>query len=411
MRDDPIAPDRGGRKPRVALVIDADGWAFENISTQICRHLGDRYDFDILPVTWLSELGQEHWRAPGGVAEHLPPDAMGIGPLLIQSPHYDLIHVFWREYLGLIDSPLLVEYARRLGLDYATFAARYIRDACITTAVYDHLFSDPASVAQRGRIFNSLTAGYHVASRRLDRLYRSFEGLRPPRAVIEDGVDTDVFRPADLGRLGTVADREIVLGWVGNSGWTAEVEDFKGVHTILKPAVEQLRAEGVRVRLRMADRQQGFIPHAEMPGYYAGIDLYVCTSKIEGTPNPVLESMACGVPVISTDVGIVPEVFGPRQAEFILAERSVECLKAAIRRFVAAPSLFADLSQENLASIAGWSWRHQVRKFAEFFDGVLRERRAGGTGSAEGVFEAKRLMQYEDDRPAPPGRSRPISME
>ncbi|MBR0672665.1 glycosyltransferase family 4 protein [Neoroseomonas soli] len=393
MGHDPTVRGKGGGKPRIALVIDTDGWAFANISRQICRHLGDRYDFDILPMTWLSELGQEHWRAPGGVAAHLPPDAMGIGPLLIQSPDYDLIHVFWREYLGLIDSPLLVEYARRLGLDYETFAARYIRDACITTAVYDHLYIDPAAIAQRRRVFNTLAAGYHVASRRLDRLYRGFDGLRPPRAVIEDGVDTELFRPADLGRLETVANREIVLGWVGNSGWTAEVEDFKGVHTILKPAVEQLRAEGAPVRLEMADRQQAFIPHAAMPDYYARIDLYVCTSRIEGTPNPVLESMACGIPVISTDVGIVPEVFGHRQAEFILAERSVECLKAAIRRFIATPSLFTDLSRENLASIAGWSWRHQVRKFEAFFDGVLLERRAAGAGSSEGVFEAKGLVR------------------
>ncbi len=383
MGHNPTALGRGGRKPRIALVIDADGWAFANISGQICRHLGHHYDFDILPMTWLSELGQEQWRAAGGVAEHLPRDAMGIGPLLIQSQDYDLIHVFWREYLGLIDSPLLVEYARRLGMDYDTFATRYISEACITTAVYDHLFSDPASIAKRRHIYNSLTAGYHVASRRLDRLYHSFDGLRPPRALIEDGVDTELFRPANLGRLETVADREIALGWVGNSGWTAEVEDFKGVHTILKPAVEQLRAEGVPVRLEMADRQQAFIPHAEMPDYYAGIDIYVCASKIEGTPNPVLESMACGVPVISTDVGIVPEVFGRRQAEFILAERSVECLKAAIRRFFAAPSLFTELSRENLASISGWSWSHQVRKFGAFFDGVLLEHRTGRTRSGE----------------------------
>ncbi|WZB73295.1 glycosyltransferase family 4 protein [Achromobacter xylosoxidans] len=44
-----------------------------------------------------------------------------------------------------------------------------------------------------------------------------------------------------------------------------------------------------------------------MPAYYNSLDLYVCPSAIEGTPNPVLEAMACGVPVISTDVGIVPK--------------------------------------------------------------------------------------------------------
>ena len=51
-----------------------------------------------------------------------------------------------------------------------------------------------------------------------------------------------------------------------------------------------------------ADRQIRMIPHDKMAEYYSKIDLYICTSKIEGTPNPVLESMACGVPIISTDV-------------------------------------------------------------------------------------------------------------
>ena len=55
------------------------------------------------------------------------------------------------------------------------------------------------------------------------------------------------------------------------------------------------------------------IAHEDMPEYYNGIDIYVCTSRTEGTPNTVLEAMACGVPVISTDVGIVPEVFGEKQ--------------------------------------------------------------------------------------------------
>ena len=182
-----------------------------------------------------------------------------------------------------------------------------------------------------------------------------------------------MFRPRDLERFDTLAGREIIIGWVGNSEWASTLGDFKGVETILVPAVNELRAEGVPVRLQLADRKHGFIPHDEMPEYYAKIDVYVCASEIEGTPNPVLESMACGVPVISTDVGIVPQVFGEKQREFILSERSIECLKAAVRRLVSSPALFKELSNENRRSIARWDWRHQAEKFATFFDTVLAE--------------------------------------
>jgi len=90
----------------------------------------------------------------------------------------------------------------------------------------------------------------------------------------------------------------------------------------------------------MCEVFDAYIPHTEMVNCYSKIDLYVCTSKIEGTPNPILEAMACGVPIISTDVGIVPQVLGPKQSEFILTERSVHGLKRAIHRLIEQPALF-----------------------------------------------------------------------
>jgi glycosyltransferase involved in cell wall biosynthesis len=104
-----------------------------------------------------------------------------------------------------------------------------------------------------------------------------------------------------------------------------------------------------------------------MPAYYASIDVYVCTSKIEGTPNPVLESMACGVPVISTDVGIVPQAFGPLQKKFILTERSVEAVAAALRLLLDEPERLKALSDENLQMIERWDWKIKAENFAGFF--------------------------------------------
>jgi len=62
----------------------------------------------------------------------------------------------------------------------------------------------------------------------------------------------------------------------------------------------------------------GFLPLDELPLLYSGLDFYLCLSRIEGGPNPVLESMSCGVKVISTPVGIVPELIEDGKSGFLV---------------------------------------------------------------------------------------------
>ena len=145
------------------------------------------------------------------------------------------------------------------------------------------------------------------------------------------------------------ADRPLVVGWVGNSEWHNEAgDDPKGLETIVKPVIQRLVDDGFAILADFADRKERWRPLEEMPDYYNKLDVLLCASAMEGTPDPVLEAMACGVPVISTDVGVVSEVFGPRQREFIV-RRNISSMAAAIRGLCLDRTLLTDLSQENLA--------------------------------------------------------------
>lgn len=84
--------------------------------------------------------------------------------------------------------------------------------------------------------------------------------------------------------------------------------------------------------------------------------------------------MACGIPVISTDVGIVTDAFGPKQRRYILAERTVECLEEAIINLLNHPSEFKVLSQENLKYVKKWDWSVKVENFRYYFRKIINEK-------------------------------------
>lgn len=128
------------------------------------------------------------------------------------------------------------------------------------------------------------------------------------------------------------------------------------IHTIIRPAVAQLQAEGVPIVLKTADQQDRLIPHEEMPAFYRQLHVYICASAYEGAPLPVLESMASGLAVVSTRVGLVPEAFGPRQQDFILPQRSAQALADALRTLATDDATRLALAQENLQSVQAWSW-------------------------------------------------------
>lgn len=343
------------KKPKIALVVDVEGWALHNIARYISLHLAHQYEFEIFAI-----------------------DVVGSVPraaLLTQG--FDLVHFFWRIHWVQLQSKESQAEFQSLGVDFDAFMRGYRRTTALTSAVFDHLFVAPESAhLELAESMKALTA-YSVSSQRLWRLYSGSMDYPAPTMVLEDGVDLALFKPSQLDRFEGNHGRSLVVGWAGNSGWSAETEDYKGVHTILRPAVERLRAQGWAIELALADRQSLFVPHHAMPGFYSGIDVYVCTSKIEGTPNPVLEAMACGVPLISTDVGIVPEALGTLQSEFILRERNIEALERALLRLLKDKTLLKRLSDENLRSVLAWDWTIKARAYANFFDaGLARHRDA-----------------------------------
>lgn len=333
-------------KPKIAVIIDKEGWALSNCANQIKKYLSEYYDIDIIPMDVFGDNAIK---------------------LFLLGSNYDLMLFLWRGIISWLYSDYSKDYIHKLGFEYEQFLNQYVRSKNIITAVYDHLFID--SETERTKFILENIKNYSVCSEKLKNIYDSYE--KKPSYIISDGVDLQLFKMKDKEKYNTIGERKIILGWTGNSKFRDENDDdLKGVNKIIKPAIQELIEDGFNIELNVADRNIKMIPHEEMPDYYNNIDIYLCASRTEGHPDTVLEAMACGIPIISTDVGIVPEAFGEKQREFII-ERSKNEFKKKIIKLLNNKELLKELSKENLNQIKGWDWKDKINVFKNFFNDNL----------------------------------------
>ena len=331
------------KKHKIAIIIDKEGWAFDNAAKEIKKNLLEFYDIDIIP----NEIFN------GNAVK-----------LFLYIKDYDIVFIMWRGIISWLYSDFSKDYIYKLGFEYEEFLQKYLKEKNILTGIYDHMFLD--SEQERTDFIFKYIKSYTVCSEKLRNLYNKYN--KKPSMVISDGVDLEIFKMTNMDKYKDIDSRTIKIGWCGNSKFVDELDDdLKGLNKIIKPSVEELKKEGYNIDLEVADRNIEMIPHEKMGDYYNKIDIYVCASRTEGHPDPVLEAMACGVPVISTDVGIVPEVFGEKQKEFII-ERSKEKLKNKIKEIFNNKNILNELSKENRAQIKGWSWHQKAMLYKEFFD-------------------------------------------
>ncbi len=200
--------------------------------------------------------------------------------------------------------------------------------------------------------------------------------------VLRNGVDTALFCPSadrDAARraLGLDGPTLISVGLlIERKGHHLTIEAMRQLGEfkllIVGEGPEQARLEGLIERHRLGDRVRllGPRPHAELPALYSAADAMVLASSREGWANVLLESMACGTPVVASNIPGNPEVVREAAAGVIVEANTPDGIAAAARR------LFADLPERaaTRAYAEQFSWEETTAGQVAVFHQVLTNR-------------------------------------
>ncbi len=115
----------------------------------------------------------------------------------------------------------------------------------------------------------------------------------------------------------------------------------------------------------------GFIPGEDLPAIYNAAELFIYPSVYEGFGLPILEAMACGTPVVTSNTSSIPEVAG--DAAILVNPASVEDLAEAMHRVLADAGLREELSKKGLERSRLFSWEEAARRTLKVYQEAFVE--------------------------------------
>jgi len=321
------------------------------------RKLGDIEVQVVAPVPWFPSRNPRfgEWAQMAATPEREEREG-----LKVWHPRY-----FLPPKIGMRVAPLTLALGaratiarlRREGFDFDLIDAHYYYPDGVAAALLSRWFKRPFVVTARGTDLNLIPqyalprrlirwaadqaqASIGVCAALVDSLREL--GVAPERLhVMRNGVDLQRFTPLpreeSRARLG-LPETGTLLVSVGHlierKGHHLAIEAVAGLPgtqlAIVGEGPERARLEALAQRLGMAERVRfaGSRPNTELALWYSAADVSILASSREGWANVLLESMACGTPVVASNIWGTPEVvrepvagelFSPREAPALLA--------------------------------------------------------------------------------------------
>jgi sugar transferase (PEP-CTERM/EpsH1 system associated) len=242
----------------------------------------------------------------------------------------------------------------------AQLMAAWSEVACRVHGEHDRDISQATTSGPLARYLARTWAGQHIALTDRQAAYLTGVAGVPPVRVsrVRAGVDTDRFRPAEAGEPppfppGFAPDGSVVIGAVLPMRPNKAPGDLARAFIRLRSLIPE-RFEGLRLAMvgegPLRESLQALLTEAgvgaqtwlpgfrdDVPGLLRGMDVFVRPSRTEVISAAVLEAMACGLPVVATDVGGNPELVVPGETGSLVPAGDVDGLARVLADYVADP--------------------------------------------------------------------------
>ena len=327
-------------KKKIMLLVDVYDWCFYNIASRIKKQFTE-FTFDILTIKDFYNNIKTVLRNPYNIyvffypSGNLRTDQMrhiqNVGKYKFKSPS----KIFWCMYDN---------FTWRIDTDYHPGRAETVRNTMIR--------------------WMDICDGYFWGSPKIrDNMYDTFKIIKP-NASCMDGVDTKMFNYKDYDE-DILTKKKLKIGWIGNSdiNQSGVQKGFRGI----KKYVNDLSGNFEFCPL---DRQIKLIPHNEVPNYIHDIDIIVCYSTCEGTPNQILEGSSCGRCWVSTDVGVVNSLYNTieNNPTGIIIKKNEKAFKDALMKLYNNRELIRKYGKNGRKAIEKkWDWTYRLEGFMRIF--------------------------------------------
>ncbi|MFL6675153.1 MAG: glycosyltransferase family 4 protein [Massilia sp.] len=261
--------------------------------------------------------------------------------------------------VGMNVAPMLLAQAAKAeigrildeGYDFDLIDAHYFYPDGVAAAMLGRHFNKPVVVTARGSDI-TLLPQYRLprkmicwAAGRAGAVITVCNALRDEVVALgvdagrvtslRNGVDLELFRPIErkesseftlltVGHLVPVKGQELIIG---------ALPLLPGVRLVVAgDGPDRKKLEDLAREMNVAERVSflGAVPQAQLRGHYGAADALVLASSREGWANVLLESMACGTPVVASRVYGTPEVVAAPEAGVLMGQRSPQGVADAV---------------------------------------------------------------------------------